>query len=133
MLVSPDDQPLGETINLASRLQNVAGIGQVAVSSRIRRLAGDVFDYVDIGEIELKGIPQPVRTYIVGGTRDIDSRYDATHREASPFVGRTHEFDQLELAWTSVLVDRVAWHASSVKPASARVASFARCATRRRR
>jgi class 3 adenylate cyclase len=105
VLVSPaDNTALGETLNLASRLQNVAGIGQVAVSSRIQRLAGDVFDYVDIGEIELKGIPQPVRTYIVGGTRDTDSRYDATHREASPFVGRTHEFDQLELAWTSVLV-----------------------------
>ena len=64
-----------------------------------------MFDYVDIGEIELKGIPQPVRTYIVGGTRDIDSRYDATHREASPFVGRTHELDRLDLAWTSALVD----------------------------
>ena len=106
VLVSPADQTAsGETLNLASRLQNVAGTGQVAVSSRVRSLAGDVFDYVDIGEIELKGIPQPVRTYIVGGTRDTDSRYDATHREASPFVGRTHELDRLDLAWTSALVE----------------------------
>jgi class 3 adenylate cyclase len=106
VLVSPADQTaIGETLNLASRLQNVAGVGQVAVSSRVRRLAGDVFDYADMGEIELKGIPQPVRTYIVRGAVDVESRFDATHREAAPFVGRTSELERLDVAWTSALVD----------------------------
>lgn len=104
VLVSPADQSIfGETLNLASRLQNVAGPGQIAVSSRVQRLAGDVFDYVDIGEIELKGMPIPVRTYIVNGARDVDTRYDATHRESTPFVGRAYELDRLDAAWSSAL------------------------------
>lgn len=102
VIVSPADHGVaGDTINLASRLQNVAGTDQVAVSSRVRRLAGDVFEYRDIGEIELKGIPQPVRTYIVDGVRDADSQYDATHDASSSFVGRRHELDQLDSAWTT--------------------------------
>jgi class 3 adenylate cyclase len=106
VLVSPADQTAsGETLNLASRLQSVAGTGQVAISSRVRRSAGDVFDYVDIGEVDLKGIPQPVRVYLVGGARDVDTSYDATHLEIAPFVGRAHELDRLDAAWTSARVE----------------------------
>jgi class 3 adenylate cyclase len=105
VIVSPaDGSATGDTMNLASRLQNVAGIGQIAVSSRVRRLAGDVFDYRDIGAIELKGFPRPVQTYLVEGVRDVASSYDATHVELAPFVGREAELDRLDVAWTEARV-----------------------------
>lgn len=105
VIMSPaDGSATGDTINLASRLQNVAGTGQIAVSSRVRRLAGDVFEYRDIGEVALKGFPRPVRTYLVEGLRDAASSYDATHVELSPFVGRAAELDRLDAAWTDARV-----------------------------
>ena len=54
---------VGETMNLASRLQSIAQPGSIVVSERVQRLAGGNFDYEDLGAQSLKGIAQPTHAY----------------------------------------------------------------------
>jgi hypothetical protein len=63
---------VGETMNLAARLQTIAQPSSVVVSERVRRFAGVAFDYEDLGEQSLKGIPQPTRAYRILGVLDDD-------------------------------------------------------------
>ncbi|MGH9575842.1 MAG: adenylate/guanylate cyclase domain-containing protein, partial [Terriglobales bacterium] len=56
---SAEKGAVGETMNLASRLQGIAQPGSIVVSERVHRLAGGSFDYQDLGEQTLKGIAQP--------------------------------------------------------------------------
>ena len=56
---SAEKGAVGETMNLASRLQGIAQPGSIVVSERVHRLAGGSFDYEDLGEQTLKGIARP--------------------------------------------------------------------------
>lgn len=104
VLVSPaDDTAAGETMNLASRLQNAAPIGGVVITSRVHQLAGDVFAYRDVGRLSLKGIAEPVHTYEVVGVRDVDSLFAATHGDVAPLIGRDDELASLLDRWRSAL------------------------------
>jgi hypothetical protein len=58
---------VGETMNLASRLQGIAQPGSIVVSERVHRLAGGSFDYQDLGEQTLKGIAQPTHPIALWG------------------------------------------------------------------
>ena len=83
---------VGETLNLAARLQTVAAPGTLIVSERVYRIAGGRFVYEDIGEHALKGISEPVRAYRVVGVAQAASRFDATvSGELTPLVGRENE------------------------------------------
>ena len=53
---SAEKGAVGETMNLASRLQGIAQPGSIVVSERVQRLAGGAFDYEDLGEQTLKSI-----------------------------------------------------------------------------
>jgi class 3 adenylate cyclase len=68
---------LGDTPNLAARLQALAEPDTVMVSDCTRRLAGGSFEYVDLGEQPLKGIAQPIRVWRVAGMSQAGSRFDA--------------------------------------------------------
>ena len=61
---------VGETPNLAARLQSVAAPDQLVVSSATRQLVGVLFDYEDLGKQELKGIDGQVTAWRVTGARD---------------------------------------------------------------
>src|SRR5262249_8807926 len=61
---------LGETPNLAARLQGVAGPGTVVIAPLTRRLVGELFEYRDLGPVELKGFAQPVQATQVIAERD---------------------------------------------------------------
>ena len=94
---------IGETMNLAARLQGVAEPGGIVVSDRVYRLAGGEFDYENLGELDLKGIAAPTRAYRVVGVSAAVSRFDAAVRETvSPLVGRAHEMEVLLARWQSV-------------------------------
>jgi class 3 adenylate cyclase len=67
----------GETPNLAARLQALAGINEMVVAQGTRDLVGELFDFVDIGRFELKGLPEPVSAWRVLGERIVESRFDA--------------------------------------------------------
>ncbi len=94
---------VGETMNLAARLQAAAKPGGIVVSERVHRLAGGEFDYEDLGKLDLKGIAAPTRAYGVLGVSAAASRFDAAVQEkVSPLVGRTDEMKTLLDRWQSV-------------------------------
>jgi class 3 adenylate cyclase len=68
---------VGETMNLAARLQGIAQPGSIVVSEPLRRLASGSFDYEDMGEQALKGIARPTRAYRVVGTSEASIRFEA--------------------------------------------------------
>jgi class 3 adenylate cyclase/tetratricopeptide (TPR) repeat protein len=91
---------VGETMNLASRLQAIAEPGQIVVSDNVRRLAGGVFEYDDLGEQRLKGISKPTHAYHVKGLSGARSRFEASTRDGVlPLVGRDSDLRVLLDRW----------------------------------
>src|SRR5215470_10216573 len=92
---------VGDTMNLASRLQGIAKSGSIVVSERVHRLAGGAFDYEDLGKQTLKGIAQSTRAYRIVGVSQATSRFEAATLEGlTPLVGREHEIAMLLDRWT---------------------------------
>lgn len=91
---------VGETPNLAARLQALARPNSVAVSAETHRLLGDRFVCDDLGLHELKGFARAVRVWRVVQPNDTLSRFQAAHRTAlTPLVGREEELDTLMRRW----------------------------------
>ena len=91
---------VGETPNLAARLQVLAQPNQIVVSSATRAMLGGHFDLEDLGASELKGFAEPVPAWRVLSARDVESRFAATRTGSSaPLVGRQEEMGLLLRAW----------------------------------
>ncbi len=93
---------VGNTPNLAARLQGLATADQIVIAASTRRLAGNAFELTDLGEQDLKGIAEPVHVWRVERALPTESRFDA-HRggEAlTPLVGREGEVDLLLRRWS---------------------------------
>jgi class 3 adenylate cyclase len=91
----------GDTPNLAARLQALAEPDTVVVAAGTRRLTGDLFEYRDLGEIELKGITGPVSASQALCPSAVASRFEALRGSAlTPLVGRDEEIDLLLRRWT---------------------------------
>src|SRR5215468_4990183 len=91
---------VGETPNLAARLQALAEPGAVVIAARTRRLVGDLFDYRDLGAVEVKGIAEPVPVWQVLGSSAVESRFEALRGSTlSPMVGRDEEINLLLRRW----------------------------------
>src|SRR5499426_869802 len=95
---------VGDTPNLAARLQALAAPGTVVVAASTRRLLGDLFHLRDLGRHELKGIAEPVAAWAVEGVSDSESRFEAVHLAGlAGLIGREDELDFLlerqRLAW----------------------------------
>jgi len=87
---------VGETPNLAARLQGLAQPNQIVVSAATRAMLGDHFDLEDLGASELKGFAEPVPAWRVLSARDVESRFTATRTgSAAPLVGRQEEMGLL--------------------------------------
>ena len=83
---------VGETPNLAARLQDVAEPGSVVVALGTRQLLGSLFELVDMGQRPLKGFTDPVRAWRVTGEAPMHTRFEALHdRLLTPLVGRDGE------------------------------------------
>jgi class 3 adenylate cyclase/predicted ATPase len=94
---------VGETPNLAARLQALAEPGVVVIAAGTRRLVGDLFDYRDLGAIEVKGIAAPVPAWQVLRPSAVASRFEALHGSAlSPLIGRDEEIELLLRRWARV-------------------------------
>jgi class 3 adenylate cyclase len=97
---STEKGAVGETMNLASRLQGIAPVGSIVVSARVQHLAGGAFDYEDLGEQSLKGIARPTRAYRILGVSEAASRFEAATQEGlTPLVGREQEIGLLMERW----------------------------------
>lgn len=90
----------GESINLAARLQAIAETGTIVVSDRVRQLAGGAFNYLDLGEKQLKGIANSLNVYQVTSESDAETRFDANRKDDMvPLVGRTDELELIMDFW----------------------------------
>jgi class 3 adenylate cyclase len=97
---SEESAVVGETPNLAARLQGVAQPNQVAIGGVTRELVGERFEYRDLGSHSLKGISAPVRVWSVVRERDFESRYrGAATARRLPLVGRREELGLMRRAW----------------------------------
>jgi class 3 adenylate cyclase/predicted ATPase len=95
-----EEAVVGETPNLAARLQGVAEPNTVVVSETTRRLIGDIFELQDLGQQNLKGIDPSTRAFRVVRELRAESRFDARHGGAQlPMVGRDHELGLLLDRW----------------------------------
>ena len=91
---------VGETPNLAARLQAEAPPGGVVIAPATRRLIGDWFRYCDLGARPLKGIAEPMALTQVLDERPAESRFAATRAALlTPFVGREQEIGLLLDRW----------------------------------
>jgi class 3 adenylate cyclase len=90
---------VGETPNLAARLQAIAKPDSVIIAAGTRRLTGGLFEYEDLGTVEAKGFAQPVRAWRVRGESTIDSRYEALRSGETPLIGREEEIELLRRRW----------------------------------
>jgi hypothetical protein len=110
---------VGETPNLAARLQELAERGQVIISQSTRRLAGGLFEYRDLGAVALKGLAYPVQAWHVVGTSTVQSRFEAQHEaRLTPLVGREEELEILMRRWRQGQA-KAAWSLSQASRGSA--------------
>jgi predicted ATPase/class 3 adenylate cyclase len=94
---------VGETPNLAARLQALAEPDAVVVAASTRRLVGNLFECRDLGAVKVKGIALPVPAWQVLRPRAVASRFEAFHGSAlSPLIGRDEEIDLLLRRWARV-------------------------------
>ncbi len=91
---------VGETPNLAARLQDLAAPGGVVVAEATRRLLGGLFVLEDLGDHRVKGFGQPVKAFRVVGEGAMEGRFEAHHgRAVLPLVGREQELALLLDRW----------------------------------
>ena len=90
---------VGETPNLAARLQGLAGPDQIVIGHASRRLLGRVFELDSMGDHELKGIPNPVPVWRVVSTAATEGRFEARTHHLTPFVGRDAEMAMVVSRW----------------------------------
>ena len=90
---------VGETPNLAARLQAMAEPDTVLIGPTTRRLLGNLFEYRDFGAVELKGFAEPLQVYQVLRPSTMESRFEALRSEATPLVGRDQELGLLVRCW----------------------------------
>ena len=92
---------VGETPNLAARLQTLAGPGEIIIAAQTFELVAGYFDIDDLGEHKLKGISQPQTTYRVRGESGAQSRLEASASLGlTPLVGRKEEIAILINRWS---------------------------------
>jgi len=91
-----EEAVVGETPNLAARLQGLAKPGSVVIAEATQRLVGGLFEMADLGGHELRGLRGRVRAWQVLGDSRAESRFAARSATGlTPLVGREHELGML--------------------------------------
>lgn len=95
-----EEAVIGETPNLAARLQGVALPGTVTIAEGTRRLLGEVFELRELGPHQFKGFDHPVPYFQVMGERPAGSRFEAQRSGRNlPMVGRDQELALVFERW----------------------------------
>jgi class 3 adenylate cyclase/predicted ATPase len=93
-------EAVGETPNIAARLQTLAAPNSLLVSDSTQRLASAAFDFQDLGFQELKGVTRQLRVHRVLATKHTATRFEAAHTSSlTPLVGRSTELSLLLDRW----------------------------------
>ena len=91
---------VGETPNLAARLQGLAEPNTVVIADGTRRLLGNLFELEDLGAKDLKGIAGPERAWAALRASSVESRFEALHTTGlTALVGREEELELLLRRW----------------------------------
>src|SRR5215510_6880099 len=92
---------VGETPNLAARLQGIAEPNTVVIADATRRLLGNLFELKDLGARDLKGVAEPVRAWVALRASAVESRFEALHPSGlTALVGREEETELLLRRWS---------------------------------
>ena len=92
---------VGETPNLAARLQGVAEPNTVVIAEGTRRLLGNLFELQDLGAKDLKGIAGPLRAWATLLVSSAEGRFEALHATGlTALVGREEELELLLRRWS---------------------------------
>ena len=92
---------VGETPNLAARLQAVAEPNKVVIAGSTRKLLGNLFELEELGVKDIKGIAEPVRAWAALRPSSVVSRFEALHgRVLTGLVGREEELEILLRRWS---------------------------------
>jgi class 3 adenylate cyclase/predicted ATPase len=92
---------VGDTPNLAARLQALAEPNMVVIADSSRRLLGNLFELEDLGLRDLKGIAGPARAWVALRASSVESRFDALHTTIlTALVGREEESELLLRRWS---------------------------------
>jgi class 3 adenylate cyclase len=90
---------VGETPNIAARLQSIAEPNTVVIAESTRKLLGGLFDLEDLGAKDLKGVSGPVQAWAALRPSSVESRIEALRTATTPLVGREEEVDLLLRRW----------------------------------
>src|SRR6516225_3542714 len=92
---------VGETPNLAARLQGIAEPNMLVIAEGTRKLIGNLFELDDLGPQTLKGIAGPVHAFAVLRASSMESRFEALRSgRLTALVGREEEFELLVRRWS---------------------------------
>ena len=98
---SQEQAIVGETPNLAARLQGVAEPNAVVIAESTRKLVGNLFELEDLGTQDLKGIAGPARAWAVLRASSAEGRFEAMHATGlTELVGREEELELLLRRWS---------------------------------
>ena len=98
---SQEQAIVGETPNLAARLQSIAEPNGVIIAENTRKLVGNLFEIEDLGALELKGISERTQVWAALRPSSVESRFDALRAGAlNELVGREEELDLLLRRWS---------------------------------
>jgi class 3 adenylate cyclase len=90
---------IGETPNLAARLQGLAEPNTVVIADGTRLMLGGLFEYRDLGTLPVAGIDHPVQVWKVLGASHVGSRFEALRTASTPLIGREEEIALLMRRW----------------------------------
>ena len=98
---SQEQAIVGETPNLAARLQGIAERNSVVIAESTRKLVGNLFELEDLGAQDLKGIAGPMRAWAALRDSSAEGRFEAFHASGlTELVGREEELDLLLRRWS---------------------------------
>src|SRR5271154_603948 len=96
---------VGDTPNLAARLQGIARPDSVVIAEGTRKLLGNLFELDDLGPQDLKGVAGPTRAFAPLRESSQESRFEALHAGGlTAMVGREEETDLLLRRWNKAKV-----------------------------
>ena len=102
---SQEQAIVGETPNLAARLQGIAESNRVVIAEGTRKLLGNLFELENLGAKDLKGIAGPVRAWAALRSSAAEGRFEAMHATGlTELVGREEELDLLLRRWSKAKI-----------------------------
>ncbi len=111
-----EEAVVGETPNLAARLQALAEPGSVVIAPGTRLLVGGLFDLADLGTHPVKGFEEPVRAWRVLGESQAEVRFEALHGQSLTPLGKAQRTE----GWPASTKQRVTTPSATPPPSSPR-------------